>query len=376
MIYCTRCLYPDTKPDLTFDENGVCSACLAFEARKHINWEEREEKFKNQVVAIKDMVRDSNQPYHCVIPVSGGKDSHYQVIKALEYGLRPLAVTAITDHITDIGTRNLFNISKLGVDHVFVATDARVRRRINKYTLETIGDISWAEHITVFSIPVREALLRKIPLIIWGENPQNEYGGPTSESQNTFEMRDVWLQEFGGLNGLRVQDLVLAGVASQHELKQYYYPSFPRDASLKAIFLGQYFPWDGYMNANIATKHGFERYHDVVECSGVNYENLDNYQTGIHDRFKYLKFGFGRATDIACNFIRRGIMTREEAIEFVEQYDSGNGEYLHMTFEEIVRDIGISWEDYIAIEQKFANPDLFEIHGRQIRQKFIVGVNA
>jgi N-acetyl sugar amidotransferase len=377
MIYCTRCLYPDTKPDLTFDENGVCSACLAFEARKSINWEEREEQFKNIVTSVKHRVTDSNQPYHCVIPVSGGKDSHYQVIKALEYGLRPLAVTAITDDLTDIGARNLFNISKLGVDHVFVATDARLRRRINRYTLETIGDISWAEHVTIFSIPVREALLRRIPLILWGENPQNEYGGPTRESQNVCEMRDVWLQEFGGLNGLRVQDLVLAGIANMHELKQYYYPSRPTDGeTVKALFLGQFFPWSGIDNYIIAKKHGFEPNRYPVECSGVIYENLDNYQTGIHDRFKYLKFGFGRATDIACNHIRRGIMTREEGIDFVEEFDSGSGEYLGKTFREIARDIGLSWEDYIAIEQRFANPDLFEIHGMNIRQKFTVGKNA
>lgn len=377
MIYCTRCLYPDTKPDLTFDENGVCSACLAFEARKNINWKEREEKFKNIVTAIKHKVTDSNQPYHCVIPVSGGKDSHYQVIKALEYGLRPLAVTALTDDLTDIGARNLFNIQKLGVDHIIVATDARLRRRINRYTLETIGDISWAEHVTIFSVPVREALLRRIPLILWGENPQNEYGGPTRESQDVCEMRDVWLQEFGGLNGLRVQDLVLAGVASMHELKQYYYPIRPINGeTVKGIFLGQFFPWNGVENFKVAQEHGFEANSFPVECSGVTYENLDNYQTGIHDRFKYLKFGFGRATDIACNLIRRGMITREEGIEHVKENDAGRMCYLGRQFEEIARDIGLEWEEYKHIEYRFANPDLFEIKYDIVYPKFKVGVNA
>lgn len=372
MKYCTRCIYPDTKPDLTFNDEGVCSACLAFEARQSIDWEARKLQFKSLVSNIEV---DSNQPYHCVIPVSGGKDSHYQIIKALEYDLRPLAVTAITDDLSDIGRRNLDNIAKLGVDHVSVAVNARLRRTINRYTLDTIGDISWAEHITIFSIPVREALLRRIPLIIWGENPQNEYGGPNLDSQQEITMRDVWLQEFGGLNGLRVQDLVLAGIASMSDLKQYYYPNLiTKEKNLtKGIFLGQFFPWDGFDNAAIACKHGFETHVDPVECSGVHYENLDNYQTGIHDRFKYLKFGFGRATDIACNHIRRGRMTREEGIDLANDYDAGNGQYLRKTFEEIVRDIGMEWEEYVEVERKFANYDLFD---SELCPLFTVGENT
>lgn len=380
MKYCTRCLYPDTKPDLSFNEEGVCSACLAFDARKEIDWGKREDEFRKLRVKLDlDGVISSNQPYHCVVPVSGGKDSHFQIIKALEHGYRPLAVTAITDDMSDIGRRNLDNISKLGVDHVSVAVDARLRRRINRHTLETIGDISWAEHITIFSVPVREALLRQIPLIIWGENPQNEYGGPTVDSQQELEMREFWLQEFGGLNGLRVQDLVLAGIASVSDLKQYYYPQV-RKSNTKGIFLGQYFPWDGHENAMIASKHGFEQTDYPVECSGVNYENLDNHQTGIHDRFKYLKFGFGRATDIACNLIRRGAISREDGIEHIAEYD-GNfpSAYLGKSLEEILAPLELTINQYRRIEEKFANPDLFELDGEPTPRPyaiFKVGENA
>lgn len=375
MRYCTRCLYPDTKPDLMFNEEGVCSACLAYEARQTIDWGKREEEFINLRKKIeKDYNINSNQPYHCVIPVSGGKDSHYQIIKALEYGYNPLAVTAITDDMSDIGRANLDNIAKLGVDHVSVAVNARLRRIINKYTLETVGDISWAEHVTIFSIPVREAILRQIPLIIWGENPQNEYGGPTVDSQNEKEMRDIWLQEYGGLNGLRVQDLVIAGIATMSQLKQYYFP-YRGSENTKAIFLGQFFPWNGYDNAALAAKYGFEQSFAPVECSGVHYENLDNYQTGIHDRFKYLKFGFGRATDIACNYIRRGMMTREDAIKFVYEYDGKIDSYLGKPLQEILRNIGLSINEYKEIENKFTNEDLFEINN-YLTPLFKVGENT
>ena len=44
--YCTNCLYPNTKPDLWFDDNGVCSACIAYENRPEINWKKRKEEFQ------------------------------------------------------------------------------------------------------------------------------------------------------------------------------------------------------------------------------------------------------------------------------------------------------------------------------------------
>ena len=363
MIYCTRCLYPNTKPDLTFNEEGICSACIAFDQREQIDWKEREVLFKKLVVKA-----DTDHPYDCVIPVSGGKDSHYQVIKALEYGLRPLAVTAFTDDISDIGFRNLNNISKLGVDHVTVSVNQSIRRKINRYTLETIGDISWAEHVTIFTIPIREAMLRNIPMVLWGENPQNEYGAPNLESMHTYTMEKTWLPEFGGLNGLRVQDIIDAEIASKKDMHQYMFPhgfegKLPENFPY-SVFLGQFFPWDGASNAELAMKYGFEVSDYRIECSGYNYENLDNYQTGIHDRFKYLKFGFGRATDLVCNHIRRGRITREEGIEHINLFDGiFPDHYLGKPLEEILEPLEMTIEDYIIIENKFANTDLFKFDG-------------
>ena len=199
--YCTKCILPSTKPDLEFDENGVCQGCNAYNNRDTIDWSLREKEFQKLFSNYKN-----KNEYDCVIPVSGGKDSTYQVIKVLEYGLNPLCVTAKTDFLTDIGRRNIENIKKLGVDHIEVSTDPILRNKINKFTLKTIGDISWAEHVTIFTVPVRVACKFKIPLIVWGENSQNENGGP-KENENAIELDRRWLEEFGGLLGLRTSDL-------------------------------------------------------------------------------------------------------------------------------------------------------------------------
>lgn len=378
MKYCTKCWYPDTKPDLTFNENGVCSACTAFEERKNIDWGEREKQFCELAAKIRISMRDS--PYDCIVPVSGGKDSHYQTIKVMEYGLKPLAITAITDDLSDIGMYNLINIHNLGCDHVFVATDGRLRNRIARYALETIGDISWAEHVTIFTIPISEAILRDIPCVIYGENPQNEYGGPSKESQNTANMNKRWLNEFGGLNGLRIQDIIDVEIATKKEMYQYIGPKITSESWPECIFLGQYFDWDGYENANIAADHGFIESKFPVEASGFCYENLDNYQTGIHDRFKYLKFGFGRATDICNNHIRRGRMTRKDALDHIRNWDIRHPDYyLDKSLSEILKPLGLTVSDYMTIENKFANPDLFEVFSggyKYPKPKFIIGEDA
>ncbi len=64
-----------------------------------------------------------------------------------------------------------------------------------------------------------------------------------------------------------------------------------RRVGVTGLFLGYYVPWDGFANALNAQANGFETLPQPVEGSMVNYENLDNPQTGIHDYFKFLKFG-------------------------------------------------------------------------------------
>ena len=378
MRYCNECLYPDTKPDLRFDNQGTCAACNAYRARPKVDWDVREREFKDILSRHK---ASGSHPYDCIVPVSGGKDSHYQIIRLLDCGVRPLAVTATTDSLSPLGRRNLQNLGRLGVDHIELTVNPVIRRRINKFTLENVGDISWAEHVTIFTIPVRMAVQLGIPLIIWGENPQNEYGGPAA-GQDSSTLTREWLEEFGGLLGLRVSDLPdLMGI-SKDDLYQYTYPTQEEldKAGVTGLFLGHYFPWDGYKNADIARKKGFEFYgrgkFQRVEGSLAAYENLDNHQTGIHDYFKYLKFGFGRATDIACNWIRRGYTTREKAIKLVSQADGEwPATYLGRSLESILNEIDMTRNEFLGCVERFHNPYLFNIcpvNGDAV-PRFIVG---
>ena len=368
--YCTRCLYPDTKPDLWFNDDGVCSACLAFEKRAIVDWDQRRQEFLHLVDEYRSKDKSN---YDCVIPVSGGKDSTYQVLRCLMEGLNPLCVTATTCSLSEIGRRNIENLKSLGVDYVEVTMNPEIRHRINKLALIKVGDISWPEHVSIFTVPVRIAVQFGIRLIIWGENPQNEYGGPAA-SQESKILDRRWLEEFGGLLGLRVSDLIgHEGIERQH-LMQYTYPSDEdlRRVGVTGIFLGYYFPWDGMTNTMLAQANGFESYGKVVEGHFVDYENLDNHQAGIHEYFMYLKYGFGRATAQANMHIRRGRVTRADAIAAVRKLEGKfPATYLGRHLEDILAEIDMTVEEFQKVCDRFTNKRLFmcDNQGKLIRDK-------
>jgi N-acetyl sugar amidotransferase len=359
MKYCVECLYPDSKPDLIFDENGVCNACSNFHKRPLIDWNNR----KNEFISIFEKYKSlNNKNWDCVIPVSGGKDSTYQVLKILELGYNPLCVTSSTCDLTDIGRHNLDNLKKLNVDLIEFTTNRTTRKILNKMGLETVGDISWPEHITIFTIPVIIAVKFNIKLIIWGENSQNEYGGPAGDAENNVLNRN-WLESFGGLIGLREDDISnLTSVSEQHKIP-YIYPSDEEinKVGVTGIFLGYYFEWSGMSNAIISQAYGFKSYDKFVEGSACSYENLDNYQTGIHDYFKYLKFGFGRATDIVNNMIRRKIISRNTGLEIIKLHDGlYPSSYLSKSLDDILDYIGVTVDEFNIICDQFTNKQIFK----------------
>ncbi len=349
---------PDTKPDLSFDEKGVCSACQSYDKRKTVDWDTR---YRELVALASKYKSKDGSKWDCIIPVSGGKDSTFQVLKVLQLGLNPLCVTSTTCDLSDIGRRNIENIKSFGVDYIEFSPNKVVRAKLNRIGLQDVGDISWPEHVGIFTIPVRAAVQYNVPLIIWGENSQNEYGGPAAASDNNVLTRR-WLEEFGGLLGMRVTDLIgQDGIEARHLIPY----SYPADEELQRVgvtglFLGHYIPWDGYSNALLSQAYGFESVPGLVEGSIVNYENVDNHQTGIHDYFKYLKFGFGRSTDIACLHIRRGRMTREDGISLTGLHDGKfPWTYLGKPLDQILDKIGLTVDEFVKICDRFTNRKIF-----------------
>ena len=368
--YCKRCVMPDTKPNLSFDEEGICNACRNYEKRDAVDWNKR----KEELMSILDKYRSKDGlNWDCIIPVSGGKDSTYQVVTMLELGMNPLCVTSTTCHLTEIGRENIENIKNLGVDYIEITPNKKVRKHLNRIGLFEVGDISWPEHVGIFTIPVRIAVNMNIPLLIWGENSQNEYGGPAASTENNILDRK-WLEEFGGLLGLRVSDLIGYEGIKKNQLIPYTYPTDEelKEVGVTGLFLGHYIPWDGLSNVLLAKAHGFKSWGNTIEGSAVDYENIDNYQVGIHDYFKFLKFGFGRASDLVSMHIRRGRVTREQGMNIVKNCDGKfPWTYLDKPLEEILEPLDITVDEFIKICDQFTNKKLFKIdrNGELIKDK-------
>ncbi len=361
MNYCKRCLYPDTKPQLVFDENGICSACKNHELKEKIDWKSKEKELKE----ILEKFRSKNNYYDCIIPVSGGKDSHFQAYTIKEkFGLNPLVVNFHPLDQTEIGKKNLDNLKKLGVDCIEFSPNPNVYLKLARFGLKKLGDFQWPEHIGIFTVPVQIAIKYKIPLIIWGENPQFEYGQPTDISTDTILDRK-WLEKNGGyfLDKIKPQDMIKHGF-ELNDIQPYLYPSDDEinQVGITGIFLGSYIKWDIFKQLEIVKTIGFQENDEPKEGTFNKWENLDVYFTVFHDYFKFLKYGFGRATDHASIEIMHGRISREQGLKLVKQYE---GKIPRKYLKKFLEFADMSMDDFIGICNEFTNKEIFKVDKNQ-----------
>lgn len=367
MKICTNCVMPSTKPDLHFNEDGVCDACQSQKSKNsEIDWKKREEEFLDLIKQYK-----VHPDYDCIIGVSGGKDSTYQVIKVLELGLNPLCICFEPTIPTEIGRKNLENLNNLGVDLIHIKRNPVVYKKLAKEAFIRTGDNEWQNHLGIFTTVPKLAVNFNIPLIIWGESPQIEYGGPaTSKTRNTLDRQ--WLEEFGGLLGNRISDMVGVDGLTKKDLSLYTYASDEdiHRVGVTGLFLGYYFKWDLREVVKKSKEHGFSVQDRPVETTYENFENLDCYSNHVHDYLKYVKYGFGRATDNACLDIRLGYIKREEGVRLVNKYDGippkkAINEYLNYT--------GFTQEEFNKIVDSYTNKRIFK---RDENGKFIRDIDG
>lgn len=351
-LRCVRCVMPNSRPDTPFRSDGVCGACVNAENRPSIDWDAR----KQELIRLLD-----KHDGRCIVPSSGGKDSTYQVLKLKELGATPIAVTATTCMLTDIGRRNIDNLAR-HCSTVEVTPNRDVRAKLNRLGLTLVGDISWPEHVSIFRTPFKAAIAMETPLIFYGESPQNHYGGPpgTEEAQ---QMTQRWVSEFGGFLGLRASDMVGQLGLTEEDMEPYQASDPEKLASrgVEAHFLGQYLPWDAHENARIAVDNGFEVPSAPPYAGNWWYhENLDSAMTGLHDWFGFLKFGYGRGAAQLSIDIRNKRVTREFAMQFVEDYDGlFPVQYMGVHINRVLERINMTSSEFLDVCNQFLNRDLF-----------------
>ncbi len=366
MNYCAKCILPDTRPNIALDSDGICNACLTHGSRQAIDWEQRERAFSDVVRHAKS----SSSGYDCLIPVSGGKDSTWQVVKCLEYGLNPLAVTWKTPARTPIGTVNLANLVSLGVDHVDYQVSPDVEKKFIYLALAERGSPALPMHMALFNIPLKIAVSFRIPLVIWGENSAFEYGGTEQESTG-FRLDRRWLRKYGVTHGTTARDWVSPDL-TEKELTPYFGPTDEEleQAGTQAIFLGHFFAWDPETSLAVAKAHGFGTRTQGPKTGYYDYADIDDEFISINHYLKWYKFGFTRLFDNLSLEIRNGRMTRDEAIDIVLK----RGE--EAPCEDIARFcdfLGISQDHFYEVIERFRNPDIWiRRNGTWVIEDFLI----
>lgn len=357
MQYCKKCLFPDTKPDIYFDEKGICDACRTAE-KKHefeegIDWTTRAKEF-NKII---DKYRTTNgTKYDCIIPVSGGKDSTFQVyaMKVI-HKMNPLAVTFDQFDKTSISEYNLEVLRNIGVDHIHFTLNPKVLKRLVKKGFEIVGDPYWVNHVGIFTIPIRIAVAFNIPLIIWGENSQMEYGGPATDRERKI-LDKRWRQEFGGMRGFREEDMVDDEI-SLSDLKSLLYPSNEEieKVGITGLFYGYFFKWNPIEHVELVKKLGWMPLPKPWAGSWLSWENCDMKFIDVREHLKWVKFGYGRVTDQTNIYIRNNEISREKALSIVIKQD---GKMEHK--KDFCDFIKITEEKFNKVRDSFVNTDIFK----------------
>ena len=356
LTYCTTCVMPTTRPGLTLDASGVCDACRSVARKREVDWEARRRELDAIFARVR---RRHDHEYDCIVPVSGGKDSVYQThMVRHECDMNPLCITFRPLSRTRRGEENLQALRNLGVDHIDFAPNPDAINTITRASFEQFGDCSLVDHLAIYNFVPNLARRFNIPLVIWGENPFMEYGGDESKS-GLNEQTARFVRDHHILKGRQALEWGQEGV-TRRELQSLVPPD---EAELDAlgytpIFLGYYIPWDARHNIEIAAQHGFRRREAGPIMGLYDYADLDCMNIVIHHYFKWLKFGHNRITDNASNEIRKGRLTRAEAIELVKAGDGVKPprEYIAA----FCRQIGIDEPHFWSVAERFRNQDIWK----------------
>lgn len=329
MKYCLRCCYPEnSKPITIFDDEGVCSGCRWAEQKSNqsIDWVQRKNELKEILEYYKNLAKKNNAPFDCIIPISGGKDSHYQAhLMTKIFKMKPLFVTYNHAYNTKLGIQNLTNIvDTFGGDLLRYSTNPKTAKKLSLFMLSKVGDITWHYHAGIMTFPIQTAVHYKIPLIIWGEHGESHLHG-MYDIDDKIEFTKKNRQEHL-MRGFEPDDILNDSEnkeISRNDLAPFFYPSDDEINSigLRGIYLSNYFPWDEFEHTKfVIENYGFKTF-QVRESSFNLYQKVEDFFQDTHNYLKYLKFGYGRCTDHVSIEIRNQRMTRDEGIEMIEKYE-------------------------------------------------------
>lgn len=348
--YCVRCCIPQTQEGVVFDEMGVCQACQSAEQKIHIDWAAREKVLRG---ILDDAKAKAGNNYDCIIPISGGKDSTFQLYVLTQiYGMKPLAVTFSHNWFSETGWYNLQNsLEQFNVDHVMFTPNRKLVNKLARHSLEGIGDACWHCHAGVGAFPLQAAVRFNIPLLIWGESIAESSG----RASYLNPVRKFDREYFTKVSAKLRPDQMVRDDVSLRDLEPFQVPSAEdcERVGVHGIHLGDYIFWDDERQTEFV-RDNYAWRETQVEGSFKRYKSAECIMPGVHDLACYLKRGYGRSTFHASVDVRAGLLSRDEAWELIRENDAVRPEgldyYLQIT--------GMTEEQFFATLERQRRPEL------------------
>ena len=327
--FCKKCTVSNQRPRITFDKEGICSACNFSKIKKNTDWIKRERELKQ----LLDKHRSSDGSFDVIVPCSGGKDGSYVAHQLKhEYGMNPLTVTFAPLSQTEIGRQNLKSFVDAGFTNLYKQPNGEISKKLVSYFLKKIGDPFQPFIYGQSNFPMEVSVNYEIPLIMYGENGEVEYGGDMKNANRpTREIKDHVKHYFSGVD---VSDLISEGF-SESDLKPYFAPKIDLISKVKTEihFYSYYKFWDPQENFYYSSENtGFLPNPTRTEGTYSTYASLDDEFDGFHFYLAFIKFGIGRTTSDSAHEIRDDKITRAEGINLVKKYDSEFPEKFYKKF--------------------------------------------
>jgi len=355
VVYCKKCTISNQRPRITFDENGVCSACNYAEFKKSLNWDEREK----ELIDLCNRYRKNDGSYDVIVPCSGGKDGGFVAHQLkYKYGMNPLTVTWAPLLPTNIGRQNLDDFITIGgFDHVLGTPNGKVTRLMTNLAFSQLGDPFQPFIYGQTNFPLKMAVQHNVSLIMYGENGEVEYGG---DMKNAFRPdRDIQDHDEHYFSGLPPEFWVEHGI-SLADLSPFCAPKHEDVVKNKTSihFFGYYKCWDPQENFYYCREHtGFTPNTERSEGTFSKYASLDDRIDGYHYYLGFIKFGIGRTTSDTAHEIRDGKINREEGIALVNKYD---GEFPKKHFNDFLKYTNITEEQFCEVVDSWRSDHIWK----------------
>jgi len=335
---CTRTVMDTTDPDIWFDDQGVSSYALMFDERfaNEVERAQRGERLDELESLVERIKRaGEGKPYDCIVGVSGGVDSTYLAMRAVQLGLRPLAVHFDSGWNSELAAGNIHNlVTSLGLDLYTHVVDWREMKDLQVAFLKaSVANADTPTDHAFGWVAYTQAQKYGIRYILSGGNLASESILPESWGYSSDDARHVRgiHRKFGSVP---LKTYPLMGMFRRYV----WYPYVRRIATVRPLNLMPY----AYADAKreIAQTVGWRDY------GGKHYESV--FTRYFQGYYLPSKFGFDKRLAHYSSLILSGQMTRDEALGLLEG-ENYPQELREQDHEFIAKKLGLTSEQLDAL---------------------------